>query len=422
VATGQRFHHPVSPAIIASPRRVVFVSLVFYPDSSASSILFTDLFRQLVDETGITVLCGFPTKDIGVDVSLLPRRETLDGIEIVRCGVRIQGKRSILTRAVAYVSFLVHAGWRLLRLECRARVVGGTDPPFTSIALWVLSRLGRLEYECILLDVYPDGLIGLGALSASSTIAWVWRALNRLSYRGAVRLDVIGRDMVTLLERRYDVDPRKTVYIPHWGAMEVDAMEVADRSPLIERLGLQGKFVVQYSGNMGLWHDMESFVHAADRVRDDDRIQFLFIGKGMRRAGAERLAQTLGLTNITWMDFLPREQLAQGLASCDAALISLRQGLQGVAVPSKLYGILASGRAVVAQVPRNSEVAYVVEEERCGVVVDPGDVAGLAGAIRLLASDGELTRQMGERARAAYRAKYTLDHAAHAFKSLWHTS
>src|SRR4051812_18414227 len=140
--------------------RIVFVCLVFYPDSSASSLLFTDLFRRLSAHVPVTVLCGFPTKDPEHDIASMPRRQRLDGIEIVRCGLRLtEGKGSLLARALAYGSFLAHAGWHLLRLGRTATIVGGTDPPFTSIALWLLSSIGRFRYEEILLDVYPDGLV-----------------------------------------------------------------------------------------------------------------------------------------------------------------------------------------------------------------------------------------------------------------------
>ena len=437
----------LAPPPLAPPstRRILFVCLVFHPDSSASSLLFTDLFRRLASQGAeITVLCGFPSKDGDREPVSLRRQETLDGIEIIRCGLRLQGKRNLPARALAYGSFLAHAGWKLLRLGRDARMVGGTDPPFTSIALWLLSWIGRFDYECILLDVYPDGLVGVGALKDRAPLTRLWRALNRLSYRRARQLTVIGRDMIALLQRYYGVDPHMVRYIPHWSTREVDSVvdrtsvsgqpegirdsiRPADqgqgtepcRGGLREQLHFEDKFVVQYSGNMGLWHDIESLVRAADSLRHDERIHFLFIGKGMRRRAAEGLSRELGLSNVTWLEFLPREQLAEGLASCDLALISLRAGLEGVAVPSKLYGILASGRPVIAQVPRESEVAYVIEEEQCGLVVEPGDVEGLARAIQALASDPSVARRMGARALAAYREKYTIEQAASAFTGIW---
>jgi glycosyltransferase involved in cell wall biosynthesis len=307
----------------------------------------------------------------------------------------------------------------LLRLGPRATVLGGTDPPFTAAILGLLSCIRRLEYQCILLDAYPDGLVALARLQDGAAMTRIWRALNRLAYGRAQELLVIGRDMTDLLWKHYGVDGRRVTYMPLWATAEVEAGGQGSRETLLEPRGLAGKFVVQYSGNMGLWHDMETIVQAAACLQDEPDIHFLLIGKGMRRSGAEETARRLGVRNITWLDFVPRERLPETLAACDAALISFRAGLEGVAVPSKLYGILASGRPVVAQVPAASEVARVVTEEGCGVVVPPGDAAALADAVRALAEDVAGTRVMARRAREAYLARYTIDHAVERFSTLW---
>ncbi len=406
--------------VLAPTRHVVFVCLVFHPDTAASSMLFTDLFRSLSrNSLQVTVLCGFPSKDSREDVRHSARREFLDGVEIVRCGLRLQGKRHLVARAAAYGSFLAHAGWKLLMLKDEPTILGGTDPPFTVAALWLLSRLRPVAYECIVLDLYPDGLVALGSLSDRSLLTRLWRWFNRKGYAGARRIFVIARDSITLMQDRYGVDPSKVIYVPHWGTAEIEEVSPGERGPLIIQLGLQDKFVVQYSGNMGLWHDIETFVDAANLLRDDERVHFVFIGKGMRRSGAESLACKLRLSNITWMEFLPREQLPQSLVSCDAALVSLRAGLEGIAVPSKLYGILAAGRAIIAQVPRDSEVAYTVEESQCGIVVPPGDAQALAEAIARLANDSDLVQDMGKRARHAYVSQYTIGQAVKKYLDVW---
>jgi glycosyltransferase involved in cell wall biosynthesis len=399
-------------------RRIVFLSLVFHPDTSATSMLFTDLFRRLAARgLLVTVLCGFPTKDEGV--AHLRRRERLDGIEIVRCGLRLEGKRNLAARALAYGSFLAHAGVILLRMGPGATVLAGTDPPFTAAALGVLSCLRRIEYQCLLLDVYPEGLVGIGRLGDRAAVTRVWRALNRLAYRRARNLLVIGRDMVDLLREQYGIDGGRVTYVPLWATTEVEESGPLRREGLLERVGLARQFVVQYSGNMGLWHDMESIVRAAARLQDEPEIHFLFLGKGMRRGGAERLAQRLGVRNITWLDFVPRGELPQTLSGCDVALVSLRAGLEGVAVPSKLYGIMATGRPVVAQAPERSELARVVSETGCGIVVRPGDAGALAEAIRGLSADRAAAAERGRRAREAYLETYALARAVERYERLW---
>ncbi|MDQ2744839.1 MAG: glycosyltransferase family 4 protein [Chloroflexota bacterium] len=402
-------------------KRVLFFLYVFYPDTASSSLLFADLLRTIArDGVPVTVFCGFPSKASEVSLQTLPRREIVDGMEIVRCGFRIDAKRGLLARALGYSSYLGGAALALLiRGGRNATVIGTSEPPFLPIVLWAVSLLRHLRYQVVILDVYPDGLVALGKLSASSIVTHFWQVLNRLSYRRAERLIAIGRDIAVRLQREYGVDPQQIAYVPHWGVAEVDTREWTAERPMLQRLGLTNKFVVQYSGNMGLWHDIETFVRVADLLRHDDRIHFLFIGKGMRREGAERLSRDLGLKNVTWLEFLPREQLGESLLSCDASLVSMRSGLEGVAVPCKLYGILAAGRPVIAQVPADTEVAFAVQEERCGIVVPPGDIPGLADAILHLANNPEGATAMGRRGQEAYRSKYSIRDAYRVLRGLW---
>lgn len=401
-------------------KHIVVVSLDFYPDDQAASQLFTDLLLRLAGQgMRITVLCGFPPATSPARRERVPRRETVEGIEIVRCGRHLPDKHRLRQRAILYASFLLHAGWKLLRLERNALVFGITSPPFTAHLLWVTSRVAGFSYQYMLLDLYPELLFALGTLTPGSLLGRGWLALNRLSYRRAAALSVIGRDMLPRLQRSYGLDPRQVSYIPHWSPAEVSGPIPYVENPLAHRLGLDGKFVVQYAGNMGLLHDLDTLVRVAAGLRNDERIHFLFVGKGRRRWAAEELGRRLKLSNVTWLDFVPRERLPETLACCHAALISLRRDLAGVAVPSKLYGILGSGRAVLALVPRESEIALVIEEERCGMVIEPDDVAGAVRAIQRLAGDEGLTQHMSDNAFRAYRAKYTLDHAVGAFLRLW---
>jgi colanic acid biosynthesis glycosyl transferase WcaI len=169
---------------------------------------------------------------------------------------------------------------------------------------------------------------------------------------------------------------------------------------------------------MGLWHDIDSFVQAAGELKTNSDIQFLFIGNGIRQKQAQKLAQDLELDNIIWMDFLPQEELDTSLTCCHVALISLNSGLEGIAVPCKLYGILASGRPIIAQVPEESEVAYVVKEENCGFVIPPGNTQELAQRILELAGNRPLAREMGLRSFEAYKSKYTIEIITKQFRSM----
>jgi glycosyltransferase involved in cell wall biosynthesis len=227
---------------------------------------------------------------------------------------------------------------------------------------------------------------------------------------------VLGRDMEELCRQRYNVAPDKLRLMPNWSPVDFPVRMAAEDTRLCRRNGWQGKFIVQYSGNMGLWHDLQTIVEAAAILRDHQDICFLLIGDGLRRAEAEALAGQLSLTNIIWMPLQPWEELGDSLSCCHAAIISQRADLEGVAVPSKLYGIMASGRAILAQVPEESEVALVVRECSCGIVIPPGDAPALAAAIQRLKVDHQATNLMGLNAAEASAVQFTQEAAVNRFE------
>lgn len=397
---------------------VIFVCQVFYPDITPTSQVFTCLFQKLVERgMDVTVLCGFPGR-MEHDVAL-PRQDTWKGITIHRCGWNISFKRSYFHRFFSYFSFLSHVGWELLWSGRKGVVLGVTNPPFLSIILYLVSWLGGFRYQYIFHDLYPEGLVALNRLKPDSILVRFWSFLNRFSYHHATVLSVLGRDMIPLLQKNYGLALEKFVHIPNWSTVEISAPREFAENSLAKKWDLENKFVVQYSGNMGLWHDLETFVQGAALLREEDSVHFLFIGGGIRRQGAEQLSRQLHLTNITWADFVQKEQLSESLSCAHISLISLRSGLSGIAVPSKLYGILASGRPLIAQVPADSEIALVVREEECGLVVEPGDAAQLAEAIRTLRTNQILRSNMASRAFLAYQSKYTVTQAALTFEKLW---
>lgn len=399
-------------------RKTVLISQVFQPDEQATSQLLSELLAMLAGRgANCAALCGFPAGRRGGN--RIPRAEVWRGVDIRRGGLQIDGKASLMARALGYGSYSLWLAWRLLFFTpSNARLLVVTNPPFAPVLVHWCSWLRGWSYDVFLHDIYPDGLVALGKLSERSMVTRLWRRFNRRALASAQNVLVLGRDMAGLVEKHYGVPSGKISYVPNWSPFVPDKTQSAEKTGLWQALKLKGRFVVQYSGNMGLWHDLDTIVRAAALLHADEGIIFLLIGEGRRKAAAMRLSQILDATNMIWLPLQPMTELGDTLSCCHAALISQRAGMEGVAVPSKLYGIMASGRAVLAQVPAQSETALVVAEEACGLVIPLGDAQALADAIRSLAGDRFRTSIMGERALAAYRRKYTLQRAVGQFEGL----
>jgi glycosyltransferase involved in cell wall biosynthesis len=177
-----------------------------------------------------------------------------------------------------------------------------------------------------------------------------------------------------------------------------------------------GDFIVQYSGNMGLWNNMKSIGRAVNSLVND--VTFMFVGGGVRK---NELINSIDPGNISKVHFLPFQpllKLGSLLSATHVALVSLGEGLDAMAVPSKIYGILASSTPVIAMVPESSEIAMIVREEKCGYVLHPDDSEGLVNAILSLKSDENLRSEMGQNARNAFLNKYTTGIIATKYESL----
>ncbi len=399
---------------------VVLVTQVFHPDPQSTSVLLSDLARALAERgIGVRVLAGFPAR-VGDEVVTAAREQRWHGLRICRGGLRVDVKRSLVRRALGYCSYCLWIGWQLVfRTPRKARVLVVTNPPFAPILAYLCGRLRGWRFLVLLHDIYPDGLVALGKLSAHSWAARIWTRLNRRTFAAADTVITLGRDMKRLCERRYGLPAARLAVIPNWSPIPARPGRAPEDSALWRELDLRDEFVVQYSGNMGLWHDIEVIVEAAKLLRERRDIRFLLIGDGRRREPAEALCRRERLANVTWLPFQPAERLEDSLSCCHVALISQRAELEGVAVPSKLYGILASERAVLAHVPLASEVAEVVREENCGVVVAATERAGaLAASIVELAADRQRVAEMGRRARLAAKTKHNFENAVDAFESV----
>ena len=239
------------------------------------------------------------------------------------------------------------------------------------------------------------------------------------SFRKASYIVALGRDMQELVRANLPVrDHLKVVYIPNWADPSVICPVNPASNPFINELGLKNKFLVQYSGNMGLSHDMETIIEAARELSGDETIHFVMIGGGGKLGKIKGMAAHYNLTNVTFLPYQPRENLKYSLGASHVSLISLENGARGLSVPSKLYGIMGSGRPIIGIVPENCEVALTVREFNCGLVTAPKDVKALVNAIVWLKSNDNERKSMGERAHTAFLSNFTVQRCADQYYNL----
>ena len=185
-----------------------------------------------------------------------------------------------------------------------------------------------------------------------------------------------------------------------------------------DELGLQGTFVVGYSGNFGRVHRFDSILGAALLLREDRRIRFLLTGAGPRFDSVKRFIESNELDNVILGPYQPRERLGEMLATSDIHLIALAPGYEGLVVPSKFYGIAAAGRPALYLGDAGGDVARLIERWDCGIVVPSGNPEQLAGVIRDLSNDVDRVRKMGRNGRDAWERNWTRTEAIERWNEL----
>ena len=386
--------------------KVVFVNRYFSPDESATSRMLSDLAFRLV-EHGVSV-CVVTSRQLYEDPrAALPAREAIRGVQVHRVSAATRGRSKLGGRLLDYASFHAAAGVELLRILSRGDlVVAKTDPPLISIAVSLAAASRGAMLINWLQDLFPEVA---AALAPNALPGWVQKSLIAVrdrSLRVAAMNIVLSEGMRARVVAR-GIDTRRVKVIPNWANVLEVVPRAAGESQTRRRLGLNPGFVLGYSGNLGRAHEFDTLLGAARLLQSDPDIAFLITGGGAKAAAV----QSQGLTNLIFQDYQPPELLADSLAAADVHFVSLLPVLEGLIVPSKIYGILAAGRPALFVGDPAGDVATLIRESDCGVTVPVGQSERLAAVLRGLRDDRQRVTAMGARARTLALSRYSSEHA-----------
>lgn len=314
-------------------------------------------------------------------------------VSIVRTwGTRFP-KSNLLGRLVNLGTYYLLAAVVAFRLPRPDVIVAETDPPLLGALAAVLKRRFGCQLVYNVQDLYPDIAEVTGGVRSALLLELLRRA-NDYAYKRSDLIVTLGHDMADRIVAK-GVPAGKVVVVPDW--VDCGRIRPLESNPFRRNFG--EKFVVMYSGNIGLSQQLEAVLEAAGGLGDDERILFAIIGEGARKKWLEERARAMGLRNVIFMPYQPQEKLGESLSAADLHLIPLAPGAAGCLVPSKIYGILAAGRPFIAMMEKNAEVAQIARQDGVGFVVQPGDVDALIRTIREAADAPDRLKQMGVRAR-----------------------
>jgi colanic acid biosynthesis glycosyl transferase WcaI len=375
---------------------IVALNHVYWPNSAATAQLLTELLEGLALR--------------GHEVTVVARDERdaegrwLGSAE--RAGVRIErvrdtglGKGKLWRRAADYASFYAGAALALARSKQRPDVLMAlTTPPLIAVPAQLVGRLRGVPVVSVVQDLYPDVAVALGAIPPNGIVHKTFAAATKASL-GASAAIVVLSDAMRQRVLAYGPRPERIVTIPNWALSELEAAPQGREFGQEARLayGLGDRFVVMYSGNMGAGHTFETLLKAAQRLQDRSDIVFAFVGDGVRRGEVERFISNHRLDNTRLLPLAPRAFLAESLGAADLHVVTMRDDMAGLIVPSKLYGIYAAERPVLFIGPRDADVAASVAASQAGSAFANGDVDGVVAFITAQAALADRGREAGRR-------------------------
>ena len=378
--------------------RVVFVNRFFYPDHSATAQILSDVAQYLSQE-GFSVrvitsrlLYSDPSRQ-------LEKVETWEGVTINRVSTTCFGRSSLIGRALDYLTFYLSSFFSVLK---HARdgdmVIAKTDPPLIGTTVGLAARIKGARTGNWFQDVYPEVAEATGMKLPSIGMHLLKWMRGRSIDKAAINI-AIGDLMAEKLMRERAA-PEKIKVIPNFADDISLQPNPSGWQDLRKEWGFsECDFVVGYSGNLGRAHDVETILGAAEALRDDARIKFLFVGGGHQRRVVEDACAERDLTNMYFRPYEPRDRIALSLSVPDIHWISLKPAFEGLIVPSKLYGIAAVGRPVLMIGARDGEIGRLVEKFGFGITVMPGDVEAAVSEITRLSLAAEGLHEMKQHAR-----------------------
>jgi colanic acid biosynthesis glycosyl transferase WcaI len=382
--------------------RILLLNLYYPPDTSATAKMAQTVVEALSVAHEVTVVCGRPSYEPTErrawrlwQTERPGASSGAGGVKIIRVGSTDYSRSQMKRRVLNYLTYVALSVPRAAFVPCDM-VMGMTDPPFEGIVAAFVALVKGKPFVYNIRDLYPDMAVG-GSIINAGLLASVWDILHRWALRRATRVVVLGEDMRARIITK-GVKAERIAVVRDGAEICGEGCEPTVDREVVRAIRGDFKFVLVHAGNLGFYGAWETLIEAARKLSDEG-IGLVFVGDGAQRRQIEGAASDC--RNVRFLPFFPASKIASVLAAADAHIVTIKRGLEGVIVPSKMYGILAAGKPILAVAPRETDVAEIGERRGFAIWADPEDASQVAGAVREISRSAEKLRRMGDAARAA---------------------
>jgi glycosyltransferase involved in cell wall biosynthesis len=380
--------------------RILLVNQYYPPDGAATATVAAGAVATMTERHhSVTVVAGRPSYNVTERSPWRPWRTAGDGAAVVR---RVGSSAFPRTRLPGRITnYLTYAAWSgpMATLARADVVVGMSDPPFASIVASLAAATRRRPFVYWLQDLHPEFPLATGDLRPGRAVD-AWRTLHAGALRRAAAVVVLGDDMARRATAAGAAADK--MHVIRSGADLRPAVPNGNGPAIAQAIRGDRDFVVVHAGNLGGTAAWEVLIRGVARLSGPENAGLVFVGDGAERAAAERGAAAWSPASaVRFFDYWPAADAQHVLAAGDLHAVTVPRGLEGLAVPSRIYGVMAAGRPILAVADERSDIAALVRRHECGVVADPDRPETVTAAVTWARSHPRELAAMGERARAA---------------------
>ena len=388
-----------------SKKNLLIYAHYYYPDVASTGQILTELAEGLNDSFHTTVICTVPSYTGKISQHYRKHKyfyENINGVDVLRIRVPEFRKNFAPSRIYNIGMYFISAIAATFRVEHQDYIFTISQPPVLGGLLGVIGKKIKHAKSIYNIQDFNPEQVEAVAFTGNKLILNTMMALDKYSCTQADKVIVVGRDMIETLEKRFGENMPDYAYINNWINEKEIVPLPSDNEQVMQfkrRYGLEGKFVIMYSGNVGLYYDLVNIMKIIAKYRDNQDVVFAFIGEGSVLEELENYKRHQQLDNVCFIPYQDKEELVYSLNAGDVHFVMNAKGIKGVSVPSKLYGVMAAGKPVLGILEEGSEARLIIEEAECGLSVDPGDYEAIEGLIsqyiRMKAENSDQLQQMG---------------------------
>lgn len=371
----------------SNKKKLLVIPHYFYPDVASTGQLITELCEELQNQFSITVICPVPSYTGVIDKKYKTKRfyfEKYMDIDLIRVRVPqfVKGKK--LSRIWNIVNYFINAILAIFKSGRQDVILTISQPPIIGGVLGVIAKnVKKAKFIYNIQDFNPEQIEAVGYFKNKALIE-IARAIDNGSCKMADMVVVVGMDMKDTLNKRFKKNIPNNIVINNWADDTRIYPLDRDNEKVIEfkkKYDLMDKFVIMYSGNIGLYYDLENIIKVIGEFKNREDMVFAFVGEGAVKQQLVEYCSNNNIGNIRFIPYQEKENLIYSLNAADVHLVSNMKGIKGVSVPSKIYSVIAANKMILGILENNTEARNLIEKYHCGICCNPGDYEAIKKSI-----------------------------------------